>query len=452
MSMAARWRGWPRNVLEGDLSRASASGWTGRAPAAGASPQTGVRRVLVTTSTLPRWPDDPEPRFVLDLARHLPPRWQPTILAPADPGAVAGEHLEGVRVVRYRYAPVERWQQLAYPGAILPRLRAHRSLAPLVPMLLLGLGGGIRRMLRSEHFDLVHSHWLIPQGLIQAFAFRRSGNPPYVVTSHGGDLHSFDRRGSRWLLRAVIRRSSAFTLVSRDLMHTADGFLPAGLSQGTLIPMGVDRAHFSPDKREPGLFRALAKAGPILLFVGRISEKKGLRYLIDAMADRRLERQDACLLVVGDGPLRTELEARAAAMGLCERVRFLGAIPHSRLAGYYASADLVCAPAVVGADGDKDGLPTVILEACASGTPCVSTPVGGIPDLLVDGRNARLAPPGNADGLARVLAELLADPAQLRRLGRAARAASEPFGWDRIASRYAEVYDRAMGASACGSA
>lgn len=450
--MAARRRGWPRNVLERDLSRASANGWTGPASAAGASPRSGVRRVLVTTSTLPHWPDDAEPRFVLDLARHLPPRWQPTILAPADPRAAAEEHLEGVRVVRYRYAPVQRWQQLAYPGAILPRLRAHRRLAPLVPMLLLVLSGAIRRLLRSEHFDLVHSHWLIPQGLVQAFAFGRSCDPPFVVTSHGGDLHSFDRRGARWLLRAVIRRSSPFTLVSRDLMQAADAFLPADLSRGLLIPMGVDRAHFSPGKRDPGLFRAFRRAGPILLFVGRISEKKGLRYLIDAMADRRLRRQDACLLVVGDGPLRSELEARAAALRLCERVRFLGAIPHSRLAGCYASADLVCAPAVVGADGDKDGLPTVILEACASGTPCVSTPVGGIPDLLVDGRNARLAPPGDVDGLTRVLAELLADPAQLRRLGQAARAATEPFGWERIASGYAEVYDRAISASACASA
>ena len=148
-------------------------------------PSLEVPAVLFATSTLPRWKSDPEARFVLDLARHLPPDWDPLILAPAAPGAAAREHLDGVEVRRYRYAPFKRWETLCYPGSTLGRVQARPALLSLVPGLLAGLRHAVATELHRRPFDCVHAHWLFPQGLVHALGFTGAHHPPLVVTSHG---------------------------------------------------------------------------------------------------------------------------------------------------------------------------------------------------------------------------------------------------------------------------
>jgi hypothetical protein len=134
--------------------------------------------VLVTTSTLPRWHGDPEARFVLDLARHLQPRYDIRILARAYPRSALDEELEGVRVIRYRYGPLRRCETLTNPGAIMGRLSANPALWALVPALLGGLYRAVWRQLASTRVDCVHAHWLLPQGVVQAALAGRPGSPP----------------------------------------------------------------------------------------------------------------------------------------------------------------------------------------------------------------------------------------------------------------------------------
>ena len=394
-----------------------------------------LKKLLFTTSTLPRFISDPEPRFVLDLALALSDRYDVTILAPADPAARLAEQNDQVKIRRYRYAPLRCLEKLAYPGAILPRLRQRPWLWPTVPMLFLGLHQALRS-LPLRRFDLVHCHWLIPQGVVQALGFWGAGMPPFVVTSHGGDLTSFRGPLMRRLFRLVISRAAGMTLVSKALL--AEPIV--GLAAAKVIPMGVDTVRFAPKFADHRCFTAWSGDKPVLLFVGRLVEKKGVGVLLQAMVNQAVIAMDVHLVLIGDGPLKAKLEARRNALGLKERVHFLAPVGHDQLPTLYASADVFCAPSVAAENGDTDGMPTVLLEASASGIPCISTPVGGIAEFIKDGVNGLIVNPNDAEELARAIVRLLKDKALRRRLSQAALQSADAYRWSAIAERFDALY------------
>jgi glycosyltransferase involved in cell wall biosynthesis len=152
--------------------------------------------------------------------------------------------------------------------------------------------------------------------------------------------------------------------------------------------------------------------GPLrILSVGRLHPIKGHRVLLEAC--RRLSDRDVAwsLVVVGDGPERGALERLAGDPALGDRVRFLGALPHEQVTTHYAAADLLCVSSFM------EGIPIVAMEALAMERPVVATRVGGIPELVRDGREGLLVSPGSSTALADALAELAADPSRRREMG-----------------------------------
>lgn len=405
-------------------------------------------KLLVITSTLPRFADDPEPRFVLSLAQELSSRYRITLLAPMDPRSRQHDTLNGISVVRYRYTPMRSWETLAYPGGIMPRLRNQPWRWLQVPMLLLGLFRAIRRLQHSEDFNCIHCHWLVPQGIMAVLALPK-GNPPVVVTSHGGDLYTLNRGPTRALLRHVLNRAAAVTVVSEHLAQVAEELnvkesKTKRLCRPTVIPMGVDVNAFKPEQRLESWPTDIGLTRPLILFVGRLAEKKGLAYLLEAMTTPELIQLGAKLAIVGDGPLRSTLQTQATALGLNSRVNFLGAIPYNKLPQYYASADLVAAPSIIAADGDCEGLPTVVLEAMASGTPLVTTAVGGIPHVIENGVTGRLVAERDATALAMALAELIKDPEERKQLATRAIKRVQNLSWEHIADRHHQILKSSM--------
>lgn len=398
--------------------------------------------ILVTTTTLPRWENDPEPRFVLDLSRRLLDEFDVTILAPAAPGAKMDETLDGVPVSRYRYAPFRFMERLAYPGSITAILQKHPHYWPLAPALFLGLWAKMRHTLATRDIACVHAHWAIPQGFIQGAFFSRPQDPPYLLTSHGGDTYTaFRAAWKRRMIRRAIERSSAMTVVSRALEMTIRQEFGDALDGRPLhiAPMGASLERFHPGLRQPDWPAQHGLTRPLLLFVGRLAEKKGVTYLLHAMASPRIRQTSASLAVIGDGPLRAELEAEAAALNLTDRVRFLGSFDHRQLPAAYASADMFCAPFIIAKDGDREGLPTVLSEAGASGLPCVASDVGGVAEILMDRQTGLVVPQKDVAALIDALAALIDDEPARRRLGEEALRHVRQFGWDAIGARYAQI-------------
>lgn len=400
-------------------------------------------RLLVLTSTLPRWARDSEPRFVLDLAAALSDRFEPVILAPSAPGAAAAERINGVSIRRYRYAPLHSWERLASPGAIMPNLRRWPWLYALVPGFFLAQLAATVSLLRRERFDLVHCHWLIPQGLVLALASFFVAVPPALVTCHGADAFTLDSPAARRLKRWILSRFAAVTVVSREIGDKLNMLTGAPHSIAVShIAMGVDAARFS----APG---PSAEGTPIILYAGRIAAKKGVLHLVEAMADPRLRTRAVRLRIVGGGPLLEKIKATAAELGIAERVDFTGPVPQEQLVDEMRSATLFCAPFVVADDGDREGTPTVLLEAAACALPIITSDVGGCGDIVANRRSGWLLPPGDKAALVAAIEEALERPEQARRFGGTARERAKLYSWPAIADRYAAVLSQLMPVPIC---
>lgn len=396
-------------------------------------PREGRPTLLVLTSTYPRWAGDPEPGFVHELARRMTVRFHVIVLGPHAPGAKVVEVADDVEVIRYRYAP-ERWETLVNDGGIVTNLRRRKWKLLLVPSFVLAQAWRAMRLVYTRDVAVIHAHWLIPQGLIAAVLQHLPGRKvPFVVTSHGADLYALRGGLLGRLKRWVVGESSAATVVS-SAMRGHLGGIGADLGKVSVLPMGVDLAErFTPD---PSVSRSHRE----ILFVGRLVEKKGLRYLMEAMPSVLRSVPDARLTIAGFGPEEKALKAQVKRLGLEPEVTFLGAVQQAELPSLYRRAALFVAPFVQADSGDQEGLPVALMEAVACGCPVVAGHVPGIDDLLgkltselcVDARNpAALA--------ARIVAGLEHPDAERARAQRVRDTASMHVDWTRIARGYADL-------------
>lgn len=392
--------------------------------------------VLVLASTFPRWAGDTTPPFVQLLCEQLAGHgYTLHVLAPHAAGAAPHERLGALEVHRYRYAPTA-WETLAYGGGILENLRERPARWGLVPALLAAQARATLQLMRRHRYALVHAHWVVPQGLVSAALATRLG-VPLLLSAHGGDVFAHGTGWRRSLVRYAASRHTAITVNSRAMQLA---FEQATGRLAEIIPMGVDLARFQ--SRRPGA----EGAAPRILFVGRLVEKKGVEYLIDALPALLAEQPALRVTVVGDGPRRGALATRAEVLGVAGALDFIGARPHAELPALYARADVFVAPSVVADGGDTEALGVVLLEAAAAGLPIVTTAVGGTGDIIADGRSGRVVPPRHAAALATAILELLRGPAQAAQLGAAARAHVEAeFGWASVAARFAATYRRLLG-------
>lgn len=349
------------------------------------------KRLLVTGSTFPRWEGDTEPRFVLDMASALTEYYDVTALVPAAPGAKSEEIMDGVKVKRYHYFPIHKCESLCYPGAIVPRVKEKKIRALLIPFLFISLW--FNSLKECKHADVVHAHWLIPQGIVQSFI-----NKPYIVTGHGGDVTSLNSGVIKMLKRRCLKRASKVTVVSQFLKSRVQDI--ADVDDVEIISMGCRVSNFGPQYRVENRFNQGNKK--VVLFVGRLADKKGVRYLIEAM-----NGVDAKLVIVGDGPLRLELENQAKALNL--NADFLGARAHDELREIYASADLFVAPSIRGEDGDMEGLGLVNLEAMSSGLVVIGSRSGGIVEIVENGVTGLLVDEKNSQQIRDAINRVLGD-------------------------------------------
>ena len=161
---------------------------------------------------------------------------------------------------------------------------------------------------------------------------------------------------------------------------------------------------------------------PHILAVGRLVEKKGFNHLINAIARLRRDGIACECTIIGEGGKRSELAAQITALGLDDQVHLIGNRTQAEVKAYLHHAAMLVAPCIISADGDRDGLPTILVEAMALGTPCISTDIVGIPELIHDGETGLLVPPHDPDALAAAITRLLEKPAYGEHLAANARA------------------------------
>lgn len=383
-------------------------------------------RVLALAHAFPRTADDPVGLFVAQLAIALRDEGiDTTVLAPSAPGLAARDTVHGIDVRRYRYAP-RAHETLAYTGTMGEQVRA--SWAARVAFAGL-IGNGVRHALRvSDEIDadLLHAHWWVPGGLIGA-AVNAITRRPLITTMHGTDVRMLDSGLGRRLYPLVAARSHALTAVSSWLAERATA---VGEKPVAVAPMPVRAEDFpaGPATRDPKL-----------LFVGKLTEQKGLHFLLDALARCRTR---PTLEVVGAGRVDDRaLRGQAESLGISDRITWTPLLPQAELARRYREVRALVIPAI------EEGLGLTAVEAALSATPVIAFASGGVVDAVVDGETGILVPARDIDRLAVAIDRLVTDAAEAARMGGAGRRfALGRFSAGAVATTYAELYRRACDA------
>ncbi len=345
----------------------------------------------------------------------------------------------------YRYSPVSSWTPWGYSESLEGGVRIRRPLYALAPAVLISAIRASRRVLSQGRFDLVHAHWVIPNGPIGAYA-ARGHRVPLVVSLHGSDISVSQK--SRWLgmiARSCLSRAAAVTAPSGDLLERAKGLGAEGALD--LIPYGADVGAFAVDA--PTVLRVRERLGvganqTIVCGVGRFVHSKGFDHLVEAFARASSALSDLRLVLVGDGDLRGDLQAQVRSLGLESSVTFAGMAERDEVPGFLAAADIVVVPSVH-FEGYVDGLPNVALEAMAAGKPLVATRVGGLPELVRPGETGLLVDERDADALADAIVALARDPDLRARMGNSGQALiRDSMSWESVAERFEAVYERVV--------
>lgn len=389
-------------------------------------------KVLVLTSCYPRNQEDLAGIFLRYMAEGLVRRGVAVhILAPAFQRG--GSSVEGgVLVHRFRYLP-SRLQKLAYGSGILSNLKRSPWLWLEVPFFIIMMSCCLLRLLWRERPNLIHAHWVLPQGLVAVWA-KLFYTAPVITTAHGSDVFALRGRLFDVLRRFVLRRSDAWTSNSHA---TADavGEQPS-LPRPHILPMGVDVQRFQSGLRAK-LRQGLPDDECVLLFIGRLVEQKGLANLLQALSLLPSTLRDrTSLWVVGDGQDRVRLEQYAQRLGIDAKVHFWGHVGNDLLPDFYAAADLFVAPS-----GSAEGQGIVISEAFAARLCVLATRVGGIREVVEDHYTGILVEPRNPQKLASALEALLGNPKLRKELANNAFArVKKHYDWEEITNQFEELY------------
>ena len=403
-------------------------------------------RILCPTYWYPSYADDTQAIYVHDINRHLVRQGhQVCVVTPGRPGIPLRETFDGVEVVRF---PFELPEDLTYGRVAQSKVTSLAKLNRLFIMaryLIAQYRSSVAEA-RRFHADIVHGHWAIPTGPA-LIAVARKLKIPSVITMHGGDVYVNVAEGydfpTRWYVKPVLewtlRSASALTAISEDCKLHA---LHAGARESsiTVVMNGADLRRFSPAQEGTN---PSAEFGPHMIFACRqLFPRKGIRFLIEAVAALKPKYPDIRLIIAGDGFERPKLEELAQQLGIAEATRFLGWCANKELPRYYRG----CAVSVIPSLEEGFGIPAA--EAMGCEIPVVATDAGGLPEVVEDGVTGFVVPKGNAAALAESMDRLLADAALRDKMGKAGRIrALQRFDWDRSVERFTDVYAEILGNS-----
>lgn len=272
---------------------------------------------------------------------------------------------------------------------------------------------GLARAAAGRGIDHLHAHFANEPACVAQLAHSLV-DVPFSFTAHAKDLYA-KGPAAEVLARRLSEASFAVTVCEANRRHLRELLGPAFAERVRLLYNGVDLERLTPAPPVSG------RAPIDVLCVARLVEKKGLDLLLRAVAQLRDRGLEPRCELVGEGPERGRLERLRAELDLEEAVTLSGCLPHEEVVARMRRAAVVTLPCRVAGNGDRDALPTVLIEAMACGLPVVSAPVGGVAEIVEHRRTGLLVPPDNPWALAAALGELLRQPRLRRRLGAAGR-------------------------------
>ncbi|SQH76833.1 putative glycosyltransferase [Shewanella benthica] len=406
-------------------------------------------KIIVTASTYPRWEDDGVPMFVHDQLVFLKknyPQIDITLLAPHHLGARKVEPSDFGTIRRFQYFYPARYQQLVYP-AIMPNLRNNKWLYLQLPFFMFFQFIALLVLVLKNKPDYIYSHWFIPQGIVGGLVSLITATK-HVYTSHSSDVIIAQKIPllGPLLVRFLTKHSKKVTVVSQRSRAKLESFFSAQdwqliESKIQIIPMGVDTTSFGKALASKNELKEKYgyKGRNILFFIGRLSEKKGVEYLLDALLQYQETDHSVLLVVAGDGPLMGSLKHKSENLGLTNVIDFIGYTSGIKKLELFKMGDVLILPSIIAEDGDAEGFPVVLMEGLASGKLCIATDVSGADDVLSSGQDGFLINQKSSDEILEALNTInsLSDEEKDSISKNAARK-SKKFDWNNIVKQHVE--------------
>ena len=385
--------------------------------------------LLVFTSLYPNAVQPHHGVFVEERLRHL-----------VESGRVAATVVAPVPWFPFRYRRFGAYAAFARVPEYEQRhgIHIHHPRYPVIPKLGMNIAPSLmyrallpvaRKLLANgEHFDLIDAHYFYPDG-VAAVRLGEAIGKPVVITARGSDVNVISRyRSPARQIQWAAKQAAAVVTVSQALK---DKLVSLGGNSGniTVLRNGVDLECFRPLDRT-AIRAELALAGPVWLAVGHLIELKGVHVTLAALA----KTADTILMIAGEGPEEIRLRKLADRLGIAPRVRFLGAIPHAELCRYYNAADAMVLAS------SREGMPNVVLESLACGTPVIAAPFESAAELIHAPEAGEIAESHTPDAIALAWQRL--------ENGRPERSATrryaEQFGWRPVVETQCALYARVL--------
>lgn len=408
-------------------------------------------RILIVTSTLPVDDGDPVPAFVKDQAiwlKKLHPELDIHILAPHNAYSETKKLTEHASYTEYRfhYFWPKKFEKLT-GRAILPALRINPLLYFEIPFLLIAEFWSTLRLSKKLGVDLVYAHWFTPQA-IAAFLASKFSRVPFVFTTHASDVIILKKLPfAKELVSAVCKRASAYTAVSQQ---TTDKLLYFATAKNSklmkdklvILPMGTEVTPISPNSVTKAKEKYGLTSKKVVLFIGRIVERKGVDNLLRAFKTVSESQPDTSLVIAGDGQEKSNMEQLCRELDFkTGQVVFTGYVTGEEKSGLIGAADILTIPSTK--EGDQsEGLPVVFMEGIAAGRIVVASNVSGAQEYIKNGENGFVFEQKNEAQLAStILAGLNMKGTGRRKLEEKAKQTAKAFDWRRVADKHYKLFE-----------
>jgi len=289
---------------------------------------------------------------------------------------------------------------------------------------------------RDIDFDIIHAHFTYPQGYV-AVKLSKEFDVPVIITAHGHDIYEMPFRDDNWrnIVKWTLEQATHIITVSHRNEDIIVQKLEVNERKISVIPNGYDSDKFKPISKEKARkLLGLPQNKKIILDVGNLYPAKGHKYLIEAMRQVTSVREDVMLYIVGNGPLRDDIQKQVKKLNLYEKIKLVGGRPHDEIPLWMNAADIFVLPSL------SEGNPTVMFEALGVGLPFVGTAVGGVPEIVTSEDYGLLCPPADPDCLAEKILKALEKEWD----GEKIRKYAEQFTWEKVAEKILGVYHEVL--------
>ena len=391
-------------------------------------------KIAIITSSFPRHQGDYQGNFIYHQAHGQVERGNEVhVICPHISGLPFHEIMDGIIVHRFPYFYPYRFQCLSSNTGMYTALRQSFLAGLQLPLFLISELLCTWWVIHRYRIELIHSHWFVPSGLVGA-AIAFIERKPHVLTSHVLDANLFGKfRFSLPVLSAIVASADLITTNSRYTKQQIEALVPLQCPC-RVIPMGVSPSNNPPSQKN--------SHNHTILFVGRLVEWKGIDTLIRSMTIVRKAIPDSRLNIVGEGLLREPLRRLVQDTGLTDAVCFCGRLSDEDLIKHYDSASILVLPSRAFQGLVMEGLGVVLLEAMSQGIPVIGSNIGGIPDIIDDGRNGFLFQSEDEKNLAEKIIILLSDAVLAERFRQSGYdTVRTRFSWENISRQFSETYE-----------